>query len=233
MKPQTSSKRLSPKQRLRIQTRHRVSIERFGYQPQALYWSSREIQQIRFDILARVFTQQAAFSNGGAHSVLDVGCGFADLRNYLWDKGLDIDYVGIDLSEDMVQSARFQYPDIQVRQGDLFDQGFAAKQFDFVLLSGALNEVVETELGEVNNGQGNYAKAVIAEMYRICGKGVAFNLLDARNEWVASRPDLQSFVPQEIVEYCRTFADRVAWEDGYLDNDFTVFLYKDAETGDA
>ncbi|QKI88160.1 class I SAM-dependent methyltransferase [Thiomicrorhabdus xiamenensis] len=229
MKPHTSSERLSPKQRLRIQTRHRVSIERFGYQPQALYWSSREIQQIRFDILSRVFAQQAPRGEESAFSVLDVGCGFADLRNYLWDKGLDIDYVGIDLSEDMVQSARFQYPDIQVQQGDLFDQGFAAEQFEFVLLSGALNEVVEAD----QEGQGRYAKAIISEMYRICSKGVAFNLLDARNEWIASRPDLQSFVPQEIVNYCQTFADRVAWEDGYLDNDFTVFLYKDAETVDA
>ncbi|MBO1924797.1 class I SAM-dependent methyltransferase [Thiomicrorhabdus sp. 6S3-12] len=233
MKPHTSSKRLSPKQRLRIQTRHRVSIERFGYQPQALYWSSREIQQVRFDILARVFAQQAPRREKGAFSVLDVGCGFADLRNYLWDKGLDIDYVGIDLSEDMVQSARFQYPDIQVRQGDLFDQDFAAEQFEFVLLSGALNEVVESDQKGQKTGQGSYAKAVIAEMYRICSKGVAFNLLDARNEWVASRPDLQSFVPQEVVDYCQTFAERVVWEDGYLDNDFTVFLYKSAETVEA
>lgn len=226
MNPENSSHLLNAKQRQRIQTRHKVSIERFGYQAQALYWSSREIQRIRFDILAQVFEHKAFAIEGHAWSVLDVGCGFGDLRNHLWDKGVDIDYVGIDLSEDMIQSARFQYPDIYVREGDIFDQKFAEQQFDFVLLSGALNEVVETEEEIAEKGKGHYARAVMAEMYRICKEGVAFNLLDARNEWVKSRPDLQSFAPQEVVEYCESFADQVIWEDGYLDNDFTVFLYK-------
>ncbi|WP_178861655.1 class I SAM-dependent methyltransferase [Thiomicrorhabdus cannonii] len=214
---------LSEKQRLRIQTRHRYSLERFGYTPQALFWSSREIQQQRFEILAQVFdaskTQQAG-------SVLDVGCGFGDLRAFLQKNDIHVDYQGIDLSADMVQSAGFQYPGIQVMQGDLFDLNPADESFDYVLLSGALNEVVETEAEHNAGHEGRYAKAVIRRMYQTCRIAVAFNLLDARNQWVRARSDLQSFEPQQIVDYCRSFASRVVCCEGYLDNDFTVFLYK-------
>jgi len=213
-------KRLSDKQRLRIQTRHKVSIEHYGYKPQALYWSSQEIQFIRFKKLSEMLPRKQACS------LLDIGCGFGDLKAYLEEQGFKLDYTGIDLSADMVRSAGFQYPGIQVFQGDLFDFNPAEKQYDFVLLSGALNEVVETELEGTSHQQGQYAKAVIRKMYDSCKQGVAFNLLDKRNAWVASRPDLQSFQPEEIVEYCKTFARNVSWQDGYVDNDFTVFLVR-------
>ncbi|HHT00601.1 MAG TPA: class I SAM-dependent methyltransferase [Thiomicrospira sp.] len=215
------SELLSQQQRLRIQSRHKLSIERHGYEPQALYWSSREVQQIRFKKLSELLPRNQLCS------VLDVGCGFGDLKAYLEQQGFKIDYQGIDLSQDMVKSARFQYPGIKVHQGDLFDLNPANQQFDFILLSGSLNEVVETELEGTAEHQGRYAKAVIHKMFDSCKKGVAFNLLDARHAWIQSRPDLQSFIPYELEEYCKTFASKVTWEDGYLDNDFTVFLYRD------
>ena len=221
------SARLSEKQRLRIQTRHKTSIECFGYKPQALYWSSQDIQLIRFkklsEILPRDHTQEMDMS---ACSILDVGCGFGDLKAYLLQQGFVVDYTGLDLSADMVRSAGFKYPGIQVQQGDLFDLDPQSQQFDFVLLSGSLNEVVETELEGTAQFKGDYAKAVIRKMYDSCKEGVAFNLLDARNAWIASCYDLQSFQPEEIEAYCKTFATHVSWQDDYLDNDFTVFLYR-------
>lgn len=214
---------LTAKQRLRIQTRHKASIEQYGYQAQALFWSSREIQQIRFHKLCEILPSE---QNQQAWSVLDVGCGFGDLNTYLQQQGFEVEYQGIDLSEDMVLSAGFQHPGIQVQVGDLFDLNPAAESYDYVFLSGALNEVVETEIEGTAEHKGRYAKAVIARMYQTCRQGVAFNLLDARHPWVQSRSDLQSFLPDEMVAYCESFARRVSWVDGYLDNDFTVYLYK-------
>jgi len=53
-------------QRKRIVDRHRDSLSRHGYHPNALYWSSREIQEIRFEVLAGI-------GIGNGDSVLDVG----------------------------------------------------------------------------------------------------------------------------------------------------------------
>lgn len=83
---------LPEKQRLRIQTRHQCSLERFGYTPQALFWSSREIQVLRFEVLSQVFKAQKTQQAG---SLLDVGCGFGDLSAYLRQIGLNCDYFGL------------------------------------------------------------------------------------------------------------------------------------------
>jgi SAM-dependent methyltransferase len=215
---------LNPKQRLRIETRHRDSIQRHGYRVGALFWSSTEIQHIRFEVLSQIMDGYTDDSrqNKQPYSVLDVGCGFGDLKHYLSEKGEQTVYHGIDVSPDMVRSAGFQSPGIHIETGDIFDLDPPRNSYDFVLLSGALNEVVDDKPAQ----EGDYARAVIQKMYHAADKAVAFNLLDARHEWTANRPDLQSFMPDQIIEFCQSFAREVRLVDGYLENDFTVYLFK-------
>lgn len=221
-----SLNRLTPKQKLRIQTRHKNSIARHGYQPQALFWSNREIQETRFQQLLRILPAQDSLPP--IWSLLDVGCGFADLASYLNQAGYQPEYHGVDVSQDVLNAAKNLHPTLSLEQGELGDFGFADNGFDYVMLSGALNEVVETEIENLAQHQGAYAQWVIMEMYRIAKRAVAFNLLDARHSWVQSRSDLQSFNPDEIVRFCQRFADQVMLIDGYLENDFTIHLIKES-----
>ncbi|MDA3806837.1 MAG: class I SAM-dependent methyltransferase [Thiomicrorhabdus sp.] len=222
--------KLTAIQRLRIQTRHRVSIENYGYQPQALFWSTQAIQEIRFQKLIEILPQSCFQSelneSHQAWSLLDVGCGFADLQRYMLKQQLFPDYTGIDVSPDMVRGAKGMAPELSVIEGELSDFEYTNNQFDYVMLSGALNEVVETDIEGLANQQGDYAKSVIRKMYEISRQGVAFNLLDRRFAWHETRTDLQSFYPQEIIEYCQSFAIQVTLVEGYLENDFTVYLHK-------
>ncbi|WP_127470614.1 class I SAM-dependent methyltransferase [Thiomicrorhabdus aquaedulcis] len=224
--------RLSDKQRLRIQTRHRVSVENYGYEPKALYWSDRTVQEVRFKTLMDSLpkrlcvAENTQIGNDQAWSLLDMGCGFADFKRYLNRHGFYPSYQGVDVSPVVVQAARAIEPGILIFEGELSECKFEVNQFDYVMLSGALNEVVETEVEGTAACYGDYARATLKKMYALCKQGVAFNLLDARHPWVASRSDLQSFLPADIVDFCHTFAHRVTLIEGYLDNDFTVYLHK-------
>ncbi len=200
---------MTPEHRQRIVERHRDALLRHGVHPNALYWSSRKIQEIRFEVLVEI-----GISSGDR--VLDVGCGFGDLKGFLTGRGLEVDYTGIDLSPDLLQSARRLQPQASLVEGDLFDLDPADGSFDWALLSGALNE----QLGD----DGAYARRLIARMFAAARKGVACNLLDARNRWVAGRPDLQSFQPDDMLDYCRGLGAACELRDGYLDNDFTLHL---------
>jgi len=202
---------MTPRQRQRIVDRHRDALKRHGWHARALYWSSREVQETRFAVLAEVGLQ-------AGDRLLDVGCGFGDLAIFLRNRGHDVAYAGIDLSPDLVRAGRERYPGLDLREGDLFDLDPAPESFDVVMLSGALNE----GLGD----GGEHARRVIERMYRTARRAVAFNLLDARNDWVASRSDLQSFHPEAMQAFCATFAQRCELREGYLDNDFTLFLYR-------
>jgi len=207
--------KLSEKEKQRIQIRHKHSIEHFGYQANALFWSSTEMQELRFKIIWEMIQ---ADLKSPSFSLLDVGCGFGDLSHYLKRHQQACDYTGLDISPDMVFSGKCQYPGIQLFEGELFDFDWPMSSFDWVVLSGSLNEVVDET--------GDYAKAVIRKMYELSRQGVVFNLLDARNEWIASRPDLQSFYPEAMQAFCQTFCDQVTLKDDYMDNDYTLYLKK-------
>lgn len=211
------SDRLPLEQRLRIQLRHKHSIERFGYRAEALFWKDKTVQTKRFELLAKLLPFPTQTPNQ-PWTLLDVGCGFADFYSYLNQLGYECDYTGLDISEDMIYSASCLHPDIRLIQGELSDCDFKDNQFDYVVLSGALNEVVDKT--------GDYAKSTIKNMYRIAGTSVGFNLLNRQDPFTQSRADLQSFYPKDIVVFCEKFAKKVVCHQDYLANDFTVFMYK-------
>lgn len=200
--------RMKKEQRKRIVDRHRDSLKRHGYHPNALYWSSREIQEIRFRVLTEIGIKSG-------DSVLDVGCGFGDYKSWMKGQGRDICYAGIDLSPDLIRVARKKHPDAALFCGELSDFDFAARSFDWVVLSGALNEQLHDE--------GAYARKMISSMFALCQKGLAFNLLDARH---LKAHDLQSFEPEEILIYCNGLTPNVKVIDEYLDNDFTIYMMR-------
>ena len=199
---------MTPLQRKRIVDRHSDSLLRFGYHPNALYWSSKEIQEIRFQVLAEI----GVCSDD---SVLDVGCGFADLYPWFLAQGVKVNYTGVDISPHLIDVAREKHPCLTLLVGELQEVAIKDDSVDWVLLSGALNESYQDD--------GKYAKAVIALMYLKCRKGVAFNLLNAE---VVKAHDLQSFDTGAIFRYCQTLCPEVTLRTDYLTNDFTIYMRK-------
>lgn len=213
--------KLSDKQRQRIIKRHQHAIQERGYQATALFWSSQSVQEKRFDILIDFIRLHSMQKKNQPIKVLDVGCGFGDLCSYLKKSEFEVEYIGIDVSPDMVQAGQFKYQDIHLLNGELFDFDWSEASFDWVVCSGAMNEVVDP-----HGLEGMYAKTMIQKMYALCRQGVVFNLLNAAHEWTHSRPDLQSFDPKAIAGFCEEFAAQVSVRQDYLPNDFTVCLTK-------
>ncbi|MDX8388135.1 MAG: class I SAM-dependent methyltransferase [Ghiorsea sp.] len=199
---------MDAKLRKRIVDRHSDSLLRFGYHPNALYWSNVEIQELRFKVLAEVGVQSG-------DSVLDVGCGFADLKGWFTGKGMGIHYTGVDISPDLIGVAKQRHPTVELFVGELADCSFEDTSFDWILLSGALNEPYGDE--------GKYAKSVISTMYALARKGVAFNLL---NRDVIKAYDLQSFNTDEMLQFCRQISHDAQLRTDYLANDFTIYMRK-------
>jgi len=199
---------MKKEQRKRIVDRHRDSLTRYGYHPNALYWSSREIQEIRFRVLAEIGIESG-------DSILDVGCGFADFNRWIVEQGKPVCFTGIDLSPDLIRVARGKHPDAELLCGELADFDFKSGSFDWVILSGAMNE-------QLHDG-GSYARRMIAAMYDLCRKGVAFNMLDARH---LRAHDLQSVDPYQMLDYCTALCPDVELHDDYLANDFTIYMVR-------
>ena len=174
--------------------------------PQGLSWISDETQKIRFKILTEIGSLDRK-------SVLDVGCGFGDLYQYLLGHYHEFSYTGIDIIPKMVETAKKNFPLTKFIEMNYLQ--FQTKKFDYIMASGALTFMVE-----------DYKSvyfSMIKKMYIDSKIGVAFNMLN--QSYHKQDETFASYSPIEIKEFCLGIAEKVVLREDYLQGDFTVYLY--------
>jgi ubiquinone/menaquinone biosynthesis C-methylase UbiE len=200
-------------ERARIVQFHRRRIAQFGGGTLgALGWRAPASQLGRFDVIARV-------GDLSGSSVLDLGCGYGDLRTYLDERFSDITYIGVDHVPEFVEEARRRYEGSA--NTSFFRADFGRLELptvDYVVASGAF---------AYGRSDPDYFTDMIAKMYRAATVGVAFNMLDAD---VFKPYDLLEGQDRErILSFCRSISPRVRLIDDYATDDFTVFMYSAEE----
>lgn len=148
--------------------------------------------------------------------LLDVGCGLGDLWAFLGGRGSCVDYVGVDLLEDMVLEGRRRNPGAKLICADVFspdcDELFQPQSFDVVFCSGMLN----LELG--NND--TFVPRALGRMFELAREALVFNLLHKRV--TPSSGEFHPFKPEEVLGMLRDLPCDAQIIDDYLPNDFTV-----------
>jgi ubiquinone/menaquinone biosynthesis C-methylase UbiE len=180
-----------------------VYNNRFGLHDgvRSLGWGSHESQQIRFKILLEI----KGYTIGD--SVLDVGCGLGDMSQ------LVNNYTGIDLRQSVLEQAKIKYPNVR-----LFCFGTKAvdASFDWVFASGIFCFC---------KGWEKQIRTEIREMLRIASKGVAFNILSRRSQG-SRKSGIKYATVCEFMSVLGKNVKRFVIRHDYLDNDFTVYIYK-------
>lgn len=172
-------------------------------------WSSAEAQQARFAVLADNVPLEG-------RSLLDVGCGLGDLWAYLKERGISVDYRGVDLLAEMVAAATRLNPDGKFICGDIFDPDdravSPAERFDVVFCSGMLN----LDLG--NNHE--FLPDALRRMLELSSGYMVVNLLHARSE--RRYPHCAYHAPEAVLKILEPMDCSAGLIDNYLPNDFTV-----------
>ena len=111
----------------------------WGKNIKSLGWGSERSQKCRFSILLREDINQADI-------ILDVGCGFADLKTFLLQHNYNNQYVGVEREEQFRDIALQNHKNIEIfdsfegatSENRKYDWIFASGIFCFALLSFAL-----------------------------------------------------------------------------------------------
>ena len=148
-----------------------------------LSWISPATQAIRFAQLVKIIANQQ-----DKFTLLDVGCGFADLYSYLKETGFhNIDYSGIDLMPEFIDADKKAHPNIQLIEGDFLEIDFN-QRYDYIVSSGTLNVIVDPSQPPYE-----HAFSVIDKMFELANCGIAFNMLWEKGKMI-SRPMRASFI---------------------------------------
>jgi SAM-dependent methyltransferase len=171
-------------------------------------WGSETSQRRRFEVLTGIATPLEG-------SVLDVGCGLGDLYIFLKDRGFDGTYHGVDIQPDMVAAARARTPEVQFAMLDITGLAEPLPRYDYVFMSGAAN-IAHDRYPET-------MEALIRRMYALASRGVAFNLLSNRADFI--EPGEVYADPGGVLDFCLGLTRRVMLRHDYMPHDFTVYLY--------
>lgn len=188
-------------------------FKKYGINHKSLRWVLKKSQQTRF----LQFVNHLDFNH---QTVLDIGCGFADIVPHISKKAKNFTYTGIDLVPEFISVAQKKYPHHEFFTGNYFKSPLS-QNFDIILCSGVLN----TNLGQPQETI-SYRLKAIKTMFRHCRYGLAFNMAGAHPQ---PKNKLSSKIyyadSQKIKKFCHHLTPNLLFIKDYSPNDFTIILF--------
>lgn len=186
-----------------------------GATPKALALASRSSQYLRFSTLLE--TVPVAHDD----AIFDVGCGFADLGDYLHVLGHGGRYVGWDVSGRLLAAAREQCGPRPwtLQRRDVHTASLAEVCPDWVVCAGTFN-IGCTE---------DQAWETIVRLFGAARKGIFVALQNARGTHGDAPDDgtlRVKFDPSHVYERAKALTPWVALRDDYLPHDVAVAMMK-------
>lgn len=182
----------------------------WGATARGVYWRNEDGQQLRFEVLARVFE-----GDKGPFTVNDLGCGYGAFFDFLAPRlGPRLArFAGIDISPAMVAEATARIHDSRA----VFVRGLAAgEDADYSFASGTFNMCLKARPAEWIA----YVEASLAHLYGRSRKALAFNMLAGPG---VVHEGLYYADPERFAAFCRGFGAKVELVTDYPLDEWTIF----------
>tara|TARA_B100001094_G_scaffold333420_1_gene411944 strand:- start:5467 stop:6123 length:657 start_codon:yes stop_codon:yes gene_type:complete len=182
-------------------------FSQFGYSHKTIGWGKKR-HFFRYEILLSKFNIKNC-------SLLDFGCGFGDLSDYLIDKSLSVVYNGIDINEKLINEGIKQNPKRNILFSDPLNDGLD-KNYDYIISSGVHNTKISDNL--------SFIKKTFDLFNSHSNKGFSMNFLSNNCDYFDE--NLYYSDPSEIIKIAMNYSQKVLIRHDYMPYEFTVIVYK-------
>ena len=193
-------------------------LKTHGATPKGVDYNGPEAQAVRFEQLVKVIDPARKFS------VIDYGSGYGAMFDFLYKKGWNFEYYGIDLIEKMVIAGRETHKNFSNAHFTIDESEVPVADY---LLAGAIFNI---KLEASYEDWQEFTLKTLRNMDKLCSKGFSFNMLTKYSDTdrMAERPDLFFGDPLLYFDFCkRNFSRNVALLHDYGLYDFTILVRKD------
>lgn len=198
---------------------YRDNYQKYGANNErSLGWAKNK-QELRFKQLLRFLKPNPE------ESLLDIGCGFADLYGYLKKNPEyhNIDYWGIDIMKEFIDIATQNYPE---KANHLMCKDFAEnvnnRKYDYCVVSGTFNyKIFESE-----SEQYEFISEMMEKALSICNVGIAFDFLSDKVDYRTSEEDFHSS-PEKMLSLAYKLSRNVILDNSAMPFEFCITIFKD------
>lgn len=183
-----------------------------GISNQSLGWGEKERSNLRFKIL----TDQWNLSE---QRILDFGCGFGALKDYLLaSKSENFYYTGIDINKQFICTAADlnKYPRAFFMVRDILLNPLEEKSVDYAIVSGTFNDY-RPDCYE-------FVKNILYELDLLTIKGIAVNFLSCYAD--VKYDHASYFDPSKILEIAYSISKNVLLRNDYMPYEFSIIINK-------
>jgi len=188
-------------------------IVQYGTTSKGVDWNGKESHFLRFEQLCKVLSYKNNFS------LLDFGCGYGSLLEYLKSNNINCNYTGFDISTEMIINAKVKYSAKNI----VFKTTLENEKFDYTIANGIFN----VKLDALNDDWEKYILDTICKINQVSIKGFSFNILTSYSDKDFIKDYLYYANPFFYFDYCKmNFSKNVALLHDYDLYEFTIIVRK-------
>ena len=191
-------------------------LREYGDSPQAAQHTDKENQERRLRPVCEVGDLRKA-------KILDFGCGLGHALVFLREIfDFQGEYVGYDISPEMVRSASVKHPDVRFECRNIFSEGLG-EDFDYVLISGVFNPLT--------GDNWEWMTECLRMLWERTNVGMSFNNLSRYVDFFSE--DLYYVDPAQLFRFCKeelspliTIRHDYCTKPGVVPYEFTTYVYR-------
>lgn len=190
-------------------------LNKYGTSPKGVDWNDLGTQELRFEQLLKVCDKNHKLS------IIDLGCGYGYLYEFMKNKGYDFIYYGVDISKSMIEMAKNKYHSSDSKF--ICSTNKLDITSDYCVSSGIFN----VKLDYSSEIWSSYILKTIHDMNNMSSKGFSFNCLTKYSDKSLMREDLYYADPCFLFDYCKkNFSKNVSLYHDYDLYEFTIIIKK-------
>ena len=199
-----------------VESYYAEKLRNFGQTAQGVDWNGEQSQYVRFEQLMKIVAGDVS-----DFSLIDLGCGYGALLDFLDQRYRTATYIGVDVSKDMIHAAQTRY---QSSANARFVVGSCPDTTaDYAVASGVFN----VRLERTDPEWFDYILHTLDTLDRSSRQGFAFNCLTSYSDADKKRDYLYYADPCRLFDVCkRRYSRHVALLHDYGLYEFTVLVRK-------
>lgn len=188
-------------------------FDEHGVSPLALGWT-KDKQGIRYEALTKYLRCD--------QSVLDYGCGFADLRTWMRNNNKKSQwYTGVDVVKQFVDSVVLPQDDKKCSVKHIVGAGDIARTYDHIVLCGVFNR-----FGDAAGQHWDHIKSTLDHLFAHCRQSLHVDFL--RDDTADTRVEGHIYVDiGAIAQFICTLGTRYEVDCSYMPYEFCVHVFAD------
>lgn len=185
-----------------------------GQTAKGVDWNGVESQTLRFEQLCKVIKDPV-------FSITDLGCGYGALLEYLDNRYENVSYLGVDVSEAMIESAKERFKGREKTEFCASSSPYRA--VDYCVASGIFNVRLERSEKEWSD----YLLSTLDVLDKSSKIGFAFNCLTSYSDEPLKRQNLYYADPCWLFDICKQkYSRNVTLLHDYNLYEFTILVRK-------